>query len=242
MMGFNHVSCGLAAGLATLPLAPLPTAASQTAWVLACGGTALLPDLDSSQSTAARMWGPLTETLAGAIATLARGHRWGTHDLVLAPLAAAGITAAAAHNAWTLGILLALVIGLALRGLALAGAGRLGGALNLILSAATAWWLVVHGTAETPLLAVVVALGVIVHILGDLLTEEGIPLPILWLLGNRERVAVRAFHTNSRFERLLVAPALSLLGVWLFCRHAGIHDLPSLIAWSGDLVGHLTRT
>jgi len=30
-MGFNHVSCGLAAGLATLPLAPVHTWSAQTA-------------------------------------------------------------------------------------------------------------------------------------------------------------------------------------------------------------------
>ncbi len=242
MMGFNHVSCGLAAGLATLPLAPVHTWSAQTAWVLASGGTALLPDLDSRQSTAARMWGPFTETLAGAVAIVARGHRWGTHDLVLAPLVAAGLTVAATSTPWTLGILLALVTGLALRGLALAGAGCISGALNLVVSAATAWWLVTHGATYTPLLPLVVALGVVIHILGDLRTEEGIPLPILWLLGNRRRIAARAFHTNSPLERILVAPALSLLGVWLFCQRAGIHDLPSLIAWSGDVVGHLTRS
>lgn len=234
MMGFNHVSCGLA----TLPLAPLPTWSAQTAWVLACGGTALLPDLDSRQSTAARMWGPLTETLAVGIAVLARGHRWGTHDLVLAPLAAAAVTAAAATNPLTLGTLIALVTGLSLPGVAFAGAGRVGGAVNLIISAAVAWWLVSHGAGYTLLLPVVVALGVVVHILGDLLTEEGIPLPILWLFGNRHRVAVRAFHTNSPLERVLVAPALSLIGVWLFCQRAGIHDIPSLVTWSGRLVGH----
>jgi membrane-bound metal-dependent hydrolase YbcI (DUF457 family) len=242
MMGFNHVSCGLAAGLATLPLAPLHTWPAQTAWVLACGGTALLPDLDSRQSTAARMWGPLTESLAGGIAVLARGHRWGTHDLVLAPLAGAGLTLLAATNPWTLGLLLALTTGLALRGLALAGAGRIGGTVNLIISAAVAWWLATSGAGRTQLLPVVVALGIAVHILGDLLTEEGIPLPVLWLFGHRRRVAVQAFHTNSVLERALVAPALSLLGVWLFCQRAGIHDVPSLVLWSGDLVHALTRS
>lgn len=242
MMGFNHVSCGLVAGLGTLPLAPVHTWSTQTAWVLACGGTALLPDLDSRQSTAARMWGPLTETLAGGISVLARGHRWGTHDLVMAPAAAAGLTLLAMTNPLSLGLLLALVTGLALRGLALAGAGRIGGAGNLIVSAGAAWWLVTAGAGRTQLLPAVIALGVVVHILGDLLTEEGVPLPILWVLGDRRRIAIKAFATNSLLERALVAPALSLLGVWLFRLRAGIHDLPGLVAWSGALVNGLTRS
>ena len=242
MMGFNHVSCGLAAGLATLPLVPLHTWPAQTTWVVAAGGTALLPDLDSRQSTAARMWGPLTELLAGMVATLARGDRWGTHDLVLAPLAGAGVTLLATTNPWTLGLLLALLTGLALRGLVLAGAGRIGGTINLIISATAAWWLVTHAAGHLQLLPLIVALGIAVHILGDFLTEEGVPMPILWILGDRRRLAVQAFHTNSLLERALVAPALSLLGVWLFCQRAGIHDVPTLVAWSGDLVRALTRS
>ncbi|CCH73728.1 Membrane-bound metal-dependent hydrolase (fragment) [Nostocoides australiense Ben110] len=90
MMGYNHVSCGLLAGIATLPIAPGTGPPAQAAWVIALGGASLIPDLDTSGSTAARMWGPITRTIGAAIGTLAHGHRQGTHDAVLAPAAFAG--------------------------------------------------------------------------------------------------------------------------------------------------------
>ena len=135
MMGYNHVSCGLVAGIATLPIAPIAGPAAQTAWVLALGGASLLPDLDTTGSTAARMWGPLTRSLGAIVGTLAQGHRQGTHDLVLAPIAFAGVALLASLHPVTTGIVLAVTIGLSLRGLALAGVGRIGAPANLIVSA-----------------------------------------------------------------------------------------------------------
>lgn len=237
MMGYNHVSSGLVAGLATLPVAPVHHWPAQAAWVISFGGTALLPDLDSRQATASRMWGPLTQALGACVSTLARGHRWGTHDAVLAPLAFAGLTALAAWHPLTLGAVLALAIGLSLRGLALAGAGHLGAAANLLASTAGAWWLVTHGATHTQLLPLVVAAGVLVHIAGDFLTEEGIPIPVLWLFGNRSRLRAALFTTNNPLERYVVAPALSLTGLWLLSRHTGIHDLPTLLAWAEHALG-----
>lgn len=67
------------------PAALTHRTAAQTAWVLALGGASLLPDLDTTGSTAAHMWGPPTRLLGGTLGLLARGHRQGTHDLVLAP-------------------------------------------------------------------------------------------------------------------------------------------------------------
>lgn len=237
MMGYNHVSCGLVASLATLPVAPVTGPAAQAAWVIALGGASLLPDLDTTGSTAARMWGPPTRILAAGVGAVARGHRQGTHDLVLAPIVAGLAVLAAALHSVTLGMVLALTTGLALRGLTLAGAGRVGAATNLAISIVTAWWLITHGAQNLRALALVVAGGVLVHILGDLPTREGVPFPIAWLFGVRRRISLDLFRVNSPLERFIVAPALSLLGIWLLCAHLGIHDVDSLMGWTDGVVG-----
>lgn len=239
MMGYNHVSCGLVAGLATLPVAPVTGPAAQAAWVIALGGASLLPDLDTTGSTAARMWGPPTRILAAGVGAVARGHRQGTHDLVLAPIVAGLAVLAAALHPVTLGMVLALTTGLALRGLALAGAGRVGAATNLAISIVTAWWLITHGAQNLHALALVVAGGVLVHILGDLPSTQGVPIPIAWMLGDRRRLTLELFGVNSRLERLVLAPGLSLLGIWLLRAHLGIHDVDSLMGWIDGVVGRL---
>lgn len=238
-MGYNHVSCGVIAGLATLPVAPVHGPAAQTAWVLAFGGASLLPDLDTTGSTAARMWGPPTQLLGAALGAIARGHRQGTHDLVLAPVAAGLLVLLATLHPLTLGIVLALTTGLALRGLALSGAGRIGTTTNVLISVATAWWLVTHGVQDVHALALVVAGGVLVHILGDLPTREGVPVPIAWMFGVRHRIGLDLFRVNSSLEHFLVAPALSLIGLWLLSSHLGIHDVDTLMAWFEDIVDQL---
>ena len=239
MMGYNHVSCGLIAGMATLPVAPVQGVAAQTAWVLSLGGASLLPDLDTPGSTAARMWGPSTRLLGAGVAAIARGHRQGTHDLVLAPLGFAGIVLLASLHPISTGLVLALMIGLSIRGLALAGAGRVGALTNLLISVGIAWWLVTHGAHEVQLLPLVVAGGVLVHIAGDWVTTEGIPVPVSWLFGSHRRLSLNLFKVNTSTERFLVAPALSLLGLLVLCGHLGIHDVDSLTSWCGSMLQHV---
>lgn len=238
-MGYNHVSCGVIAGLVTLPVAPVHGPAAQTAWVLAFGGASLLPDLDTTGSTAARMWGPPTQLLGAALGTIARGHRQGTHDLVLAPAVAGLLVLLASFHPLTLGIVLALTTGLALRGLSLSGAGRIGTTTNVLISATTAWWLVTHGAQDVRALPLVIAGGVLVHILGDLPTREGVPVPVAWLFGVHRRIGLDLFRVNSPLEHFVVAPALSLLGLVLLSQQAGIHDIDTILAWVDGLVDQL---
>lgn len=239
MMGYNHVSCGLLTGVATLPVAPVAGPAAQTAWVLALGGASLVPDLDTSGSTAARMWGPITRTLGALVGTLAQGHRQGTHDAVLAPLAFAGVALLASLHPLTTAFVLALTIGLALRGLALAGVGRIGAAANLLVSALAAWVLVASGAHQIRLLPLVLAAGVLIHIAGDWLTDEGVPIPVVWIFGHRERLSVGLFGVNGIIERALIAPLLSIACIVLLCAHLGIHDVDSLVHWCGTQLQQL---
>ncbi len=113
MLGHSHALSGLAVGAATLPWAPGDGTASQVAWIAAVGGFAMLPDLDQHCSTVSDMWGPATDVPSGLLGKIAGGHRWGTHDAVLAPLAFGGLAMLAADAFWSILLLLALGIGLA---------------------------------------------------------------------------------------------------------------------------------
>lgn len=233
MLGCNHVTTGMLAGLATLPLAPTQTAAGAGVWVLGWAGTALLPDLDSSGSSAARMWGTFTRIPAVAIGRLAGGHRWGTHDLFLAPLLCAAV-------AWLVSLLpvgqvvvLAVLLGLVLRGLAITGAGSglRGPWVNLVLSWVGAWWLAGSAALEelTSLIPWVIAGGMIVHILGDALTLSGVPIPLLWLADRRHTWALRLFRTGGQLELLLLTPALSIACLIALYVRADVHQLMTLL-------------
>ena len=183
MLGHSHALSGLAVGAATLPVAPLTGTVAQLGWVAAVGGMAMLPDLDQRGSTISRMWGPLTEVPSGLVGRLTGGHRHGTHDAVLAPLAAGGLALAAAQATWASLLLLALAIGLALRALHVVVPGRFEETVvgNLVLSWGGAWLLLAHSPSPG-WLPWAVALGVLVHIAGDFLTCSGVPVPLVWLV------------------------------------------------------------
>src|SRR3712207_6252691 len=117
MLGHTHALSGLATGAATLPWAPVQGPVAQGAWVAAVGGFAMLPDLDHRGSTVSDMWGPATDVPSGAIGAVTGGHRWGTHDAVLAPLGFGALAMLAANAFWSSLLVLALAIGLALRAL-----------------------------------------------------------------------------------------------------------------------------
>src|SRR6185503_19849819 len=89
------------------------------------------------------MWGPITDVPSGAIGRLTQGHRWGTHDAVLAPLAFGALAVAASGAFWSSLLLLDLAIGLALRALNFVVPGRTDNTVvgNLLLAWGGAWLL-----------------------------------------------------------------------------------------------------
>ena len=227
-LGRTHSLQGLAVGVATLPYAPVPnTITEHIAWVAAVGGMAMLPDLDQRGTTIARMWGPVSETAAGVVGWVARGHRWGTHDLALAPVALGGLAFAAALYGPTRLTVLAVALGLALRALAPAIPGRAETTIlgNLAASWVGAWWLTRYEPlAATSWLPWAVALGVIVHCLGDAPTEEGLPVPLLWIT-HRWRMPLPwrlGFETGHWFERRVVFPATAAALVLALGWNAGL--------------------
>ncbi|MGY1711007.1 metal-dependent hydrolase [Geodermatophilus sp. SYSU D00758] len=225
MLGHSHALSGLAAGAATLPWAPVEGPVAQAAWVAAAGGMAMLPDLDQSGSTVSDMWGPVTDVPSGAIGRLAQGHRWGTHDALLAPLAFGALALAAAGAYWSSLLLLALAIGLALRALHFVIPGRAENTVvgNLVLSWGGAWLLLEH-MPPPAWLPWAVALGVLTHIAGDALTTQGVPVPLVWLV-KRCRLALTPLRTGTTLEKAVLAPAFVLATVWLVYANTGLQDV-----------------
>lgn len=238
-MGFNHAACGLLAGLASLPFMPLGDPASQLLWVIGASGAALVADLDTTQSSGARMWGPLSGVLAGGIGAIAGGHRQGTHDLCLAPLAFGGLAWLAMLHPITAGMVLMLLLGLSLRALTLLGFGRIGAVVNLVLSGLGAYWLVTSTTDARPLVPIAIALGVIVHIVGDWLTAEGVPIPVVWLTGVQRRLSVGLFQVGSPLETFVVAPILSLGTLWLLLVRLGVDSPEDVLELAHQMVDML---
>ena len=224
VLGHSHALSGLAAGAATLPWAPVGGTVGQVAWIAAVGGMAMLPDLDHSGSTVSDMWGPVTDVPSGIVGKLTGGHRWGTHDAVLAPLALGGLAILAADTYWSSLLLMALAIGLALRALHFVIPGRAENTVvgNLVLSWAGAWLLLAHSPSPA-WLPWAVALGVLTHIAGDALTTAGIPLPVLWLL-RRTRVAFSPMRTGTVIEKAVLVPLFLIATVAFIWINTDIRD------------------
>jgi hypothetical protein len=223
VLGHSHALSGLAVGAATLPWAPVQGAVAQGAWVAACGGFAMLPDLDQQRTTISRMWGPVTDLTAVLINRISGGHRWGTHDAVLGPLVFGLVAAAAARTLPTSLLVLALAIGLALRALNFVIPGRAENTVlgNLLLSWGGAWLFLSH-SPQPAWLPWAVAVGCLAHVAGDFLTREGIPVPLVWA-GHRCRVELLHLRTGATVERAVLVPAFSVATLVLLYLNTGVH-------------------
>ena len=234
-------------GAATLPVVPLQSLTAELTWVVAVGGFAMLPDLDTGGvttrrgfprlhgSTVALMWGPLTGLLAELLGRLFGGHRNGSHSI----LGIAGTAVVAGGLATTYPgrlFLLALAIGLALEALAFAIPGTLEELwpVNLLVSFGSAWWLLgATGTADDRFphwMTAALLVGSATHVIGDMLTVGGIPP--LWPV-SRTRVSLRLFRTGSGWERRLIAPALLVGACWLLLARTGLDAPPMLTVLAG---------
>lgn len=216
MMGATHADTGALGGLVTLPIAPVTGPAEAAAWVAVWAGAGLLPDLDTHGSSAARIWGPPTRLAGSLVGRAARGHRAGTHDIVVAPFAAIGVFALA--GAWEPAAVFAVALLAGLAQVALdpliPGDGR-DAVTNVVLSFGFAYVTVVVMGVSTWWVPFAVAGGVVVHILGDAMTTSGVPVPFAWLMPIPRRDVpswgARWFKTGSQFERRRVAPAVGVL-------------------------------
>lgn len=242
MKGRTHALSGAAAGLVLARY----TGGHDLAYISLCGllggGTALIPDWDHRQGTVAVTWGPLTRGLTVVVAVLARGHRKLTHSipgtimfseatLLLVRLRdsspglgrwpAGGPQAALWQpRELPLAVLLALLIGTGLRALKVgdfAREGFLGGA-NLIMSG-LAGYVLAHSGLDMHRLPLIVAVGMLTHIAGDMCTKGGCPLlyPFLdrdmWLLPEAMRWKV-SDDKGFIAEKHVVKPLLWIVMLW----------------------------
>lgn len=257
MDGQNHSGMGAGVGAAALPwvavgavtFAPVTGALEQLGFVAACAGAAMLPDFDQGTlkivkwkwgvprfsldvhgSTVTRLWGLASFVPAWLIGKIARGHRWGTHDVILGPLAFAVVFQLATLNRWTAWVALSFVIGLAAKALnwCIPGdtentawgnmAASLGAGWLLTIGSpwlavhlpgvSAAWWLEHIGGGLPGWLPAAVWLGCITHLLGDFLTEGGLPVPIVGVL-KKKRVRLPkalALKTGGDVEKSLHWP------------------------------------
>jgi len=214
MMGRTHALSGLVTGVAIgqfwwhLDPAHVAVGAAVTA------GAAVLPDIDHPDASVAECFGFVTKGFAWLIGRVSGGHRHGTHSLagLAAFTAAAYVAERHLHTPAGkvgLGLLLVLVLASGLRALKIGGHFgdllAIGGAVAMLRSG--------FGVAEVPW---AIAAGTATHLVGDMLTNEGIP--VAWPLS---RVHFRllpeplAFTTGTRPERWVVAPLMVVALVWL---------------------------
>jgi hypothetical protein len=224
VLGHSHALSGLAAGAVTLPWAPVHGAVGQAAWVAAAGGFAMLPDLDQRGSTISRMWGPLSDVPSGVVGTIARGHRWGTHDAVVAPVVFGFLASLASGWFWSSLLFMAMSIGLALRALHFVIPGKAENTVigNLLLSFGGAWLLLAN-IPSPAWLPWAVMLGVLTHIAGDLLTCEGVPLPVFWAFG-RNRIKLSPMRTGTVLETAVLVPAFLAIALVFTYLNTAAHD------------------
>lgn len=216
MMGYSHVVSGVVAGMALLPVAPLDGAVEHIAWVLLWGGAALLPALDSPGASASRMWGPISRAMSWGVSRVAGGHRWGTHDLLLGPVAFGALAALAVLVPAAAVPVVAVALGLVLHSLRVTRLWFIGPVINFVFSWVGALWLLGGGVVDVGWwFPAAVAGGVAVAILGDSLTQERVPVPVVWMRDRSRRWGLGVFRTGSLTEWLLVAPALTVTAWWL---------------------------
>ena len=178
-----------------------------------CAGGALLPDLDLSGkvttnqggATVARTFGvaslfvsEVVEKFSLGVYTATKlrrdprrdhGHRTFTHTLPFCALVGWGTTAlATTYGKWAVVGIVFFMAGLALRGLFDEWAERAGWVIVTLASAFIAWFTAANlpGDRGYPLLGLAVGIGCVIHILGDMITKNGVPL--LWPIPIRRRM------------------------------------------------------
>ncbi|WP_425953907.1 metal-dependent hydrolase [Xylanimonas sp. McL0601] len=255
MMGGHHAASGAAAWVAvtaTTPIAfgwyPVSDVGIITG-ALVCAGAALLPDADHHSGTIAHSLPPVSQGVARAIAAVSGGHRGGTHSLlgvaVFTAIAwVAGMVTLSTEAFGDVligpGIVAVLLIAFALKALKLTRDGR---AWPWLASLTLAGLVAVSAPEEWYWMPFCVGLGCLVHLLGDLLTTNGIPL--LWPIRFRSPRWVRRYRALPfddvwRAGGNVSVPLLGDAGSWrewLVMTPVSVYAAVG-VAWAGlDLAG-----
>lgn len=220
MLGHSHATSGAlgwSAAAAALPLSVLtfPVLYDGDArigtvdlllGVFLTAGAALLPDMDHPDGTIANFLGPLSEAFCQVVSWISGGHRQATHSLLFVVLVGVGTWAGMTFigRPFTLGLVFVL-LALAVRALHLCPPGRGIRAWGTVLALALAGtFAMTHWISDAPpWLPFCVALGTLVHIAGDCLTDRGCPL--LWPIKKRISLPI-IDRTGNKLETWVLAP------------------------------------
>lgn len=227
MMGTSHAVTGAAAWIAVtstavpaLELFPL-SPASVLLGAAVCAGAALLPDSDHHNATIAFSVPVLGKTAASAIETVSGGHRHGMHSL-LAIAGAYFVTSKLnliqwTPEGWEHGLLVGSAVAVmactafAVKVLRLVRSWLLSWLIGALVAGAVAFW----SPGEFAWLPLCIALGFTIHLLGDLLTVEGIPL--LWPVNPKPPAAIAnlpVLRSMWKGNGYLSVPVLGHAGSW----------------------------
>lgn len=213
MMGKSHLLLGSAGYLAVgVPI--LEASGHQTTLVeigagtIVAAGAAMLPDLDHPQATVARSLGPVTEILSKFVAKIAGGHRNGTHSFLACALMFIGCTALfnADFGKWAALAFVFLTTSLVMRTLTEAD-GWSGAIVSGIVAAS-----IVTIAPGSAWLVDAIVLGYCLHLLGDVLTPEGIPP--LWPV-SKHRVKFPIIGTTGDKREAFIGVLCAIATVWL---------------------------
>lgn len=173
-------------------------------------GAAMLPDVDHPQATVARSLGPVTYALSRVVAKLSGGHRNGTHTIPFAILVALGLgwLLDATGGPWA-----ALAICFFFSSLVVRTLTEAHGAVCAAVSAIVAATIVAVAPGEE-WIPWAVGFGCLLHLLGDVVTPEGVP--VLWLPGRRfPRVSVPLVGHCGDWRENAIAGLAGLACCWL---------------------------
>lgn len=222
MMGGHHAASGAAAWVAVASTGPYTLgwypldATGILIGGMATAGTALICDWDHRSSTVAHALPPLSNAIARGIEDISGGHRQGTHSLVGAA-AFVGLSALAAQvhvdTQWGqlsvgAGLLCMFMINIAAKALKLFP--KNGFISNWIFALLMAGLVTVFAPEQWTWLPVSMLIGVVVHIVGDMITTGGVPL--LWPIVIRPPKALRKLPLLRQVWRANGALSVPLLG------------------------------
>jgi membrane-bound metal-dependent hydrolase YbcI (DUF457 family) len=236
VLGVSHALSGAALGLAVAGFVPQllgehPDAGSVLTFTAVCAGAALLPDLDHPASIASRRFSAASFVASHVVRPLSRlvydltrarrdtgrgSHRGLTHTVAGAVLLGLAVNLASGRFGTPVLVgTLFVCLALAIKGLD----ALVPGPPSLVIAAGLTYAIehaVPGGTAGTAgWLGTAVTLGMVVHSVGDAITESGAPL--LWPVQIRKRrwypvgsPRPLRFRTGGAVEAWLVAPALTV--------------------------------
>lgn len=212
MMGISHALTGVLAAVITAQVMDSSWLALGVGAVVVVGAS-MVPDLDCGSSTIANTLGPVTRGLSWLIRKSTGGHRRATHSIAGAGTLATLAQVSLDHRDawWAIGVLWVVLF------LVMAGPLRLFKIEGLVddliplpIALGAALWDAVPLELVPPCLFV----GVLVHILGDMITKMG--CPILWPLSN-DKVRLAQLKAGGWTEVNILRPVFVVaIGVATF--------------------------